>query len=71
MRWAKLGVWENLLELVQEQQGVALGITFRWPLTSGLTTKRQEPKKRRRFTKSETIVKLMAAFAAAMAGKSA
>lgn len=28
-------------------------------------------KKRRRFTKSETIVKLMAAFAAAMAGKSA
>ncbi|WP_010517738.1 IS5 family transposase, partial [Komagataeibacter oboediens] len=28
IRWAKLGVWERLLELVQEQQGVAFGMTF-------------------------------------------
>ncbi|WP_206065095.1 IS5 family transposase [Komagataeibacter xylinus] len=28
IRWAKLGVWERLLERVQGQQGVALGMTF-------------------------------------------
>ncbi|MEW9299495.1 MULTISPECIES: IS5 family transposase [Acetobacter] len=28
IRWAKLGVWERLLALVQEQQGVAFGMTF-------------------------------------------
>ncbi len=28
IRWAKLGVWERLLALVQGQQGVALGMTF-------------------------------------------
>ncbi|AQU88641.1 transposase [Komagataeibacter nataicola] len=28
IRWAKLGVWECLLERVQNQQGVALGMTF-------------------------------------------
>jgi hypothetical protein len=28
IRWAKLGVWERLLERVQEQHGVVLGMTF-------------------------------------------
>ncbi|GCE90449.1 transposase [Komagataeibacter diospyri] len=28
IRWAKLGVWERLLALVQEQQGLALGMIF-------------------------------------------
>src|SRR3954470_14577866 len=44
IRWAKQGVWERLLELVQ-QHGIALGMTFSTAPTSGLTTRRRAHKK--------------------------
>ncbi|MFC7555394.1 IS5 family transposase [Pseudoroseomonas wenyumeiae] len=44
IRWAKAGVWERLLDLVQ-QQGVALGMTFSTAPTSVLTTRQRVQKK--------------------------
>ena len=71
IRWAKLGVWERLLERVQEQHGVALGITFLDGTNIRAHHKAAGAQKKGPLSKSETIVKHLAALAAAMAPKSA
>ena len=71
IRWAKLGVWERLLALVQEQQGVALGMTFLDGTNIRAHHKAAGAPKKGALLKSGTIVKHLAALAAAMAQKCA
>src|SRR4051794_16204034 len=66
IRWAKQGVWEDLLDLVQ-QRGVALGMTFIDGTTSGLTTRRRARKKGGSTARSEMSVRRLAALVAATA----
>ncbi len=71
IHWAKLGVWERLLDLVQDQQGVALGMTFLDGTNIRAHHKAAGAKKKGPLSKNETIVKHLAVLAAVMARKSA
>ena len=71
IRWAKLGVWERLLELVQGQQGMALGMTFLDGTNIRAHHKAAGVQKKGPLSKSGIIVKRLAVLAAAMAQKSA
>ena len=64
-RWAKQGVWERLLELVQ-QRGVALGMSFLDGTTIRAHHKAAGAQKRGSTARSETRVRRLAALAGAM-----
>ena len=64
IRWAKHGVWERLLDLVQ-QRGVALGITFLDGTSIRAHHKAAGAQKRGSTASSETRVRRLAALAAA------
>jgi len=70
IRWAKQGVWERLLDLVQ-QRGVALGMTFLDGTSIRAHHKAAGAKKGDATARSEVIVKRLAALAAAMAPRRA
>ena len=70
IRWAKLGVWERLLDLVQ-QRGVALGMTFLDGTNIRAHQKAAGAKKGGRQRASETGVRRLAALVAAMAPRPA
>ena len=65
IRWARLGVWERLLVLVQEQ-GVALGLAFLDGTNVRTHQKAAGAARRRDLWSSEIIVKHLAGLAAAM-----
>ena len=69
-RWAKQGVWERLLDLVQ-QRGVALGITFLDGTSIRAHHKAAGAKKRGSTARSETRVRRLAALAGAGAPRPA
>src|ERR671932_1005601 len=64
LRWAKRGVWERLLELVQ-RRGVALGMTFIDGTTIRAHQKAAGAKKGDPIARSEMCAKRLAALAAA------
>lgn len=66
IRWAKAGVWERLLALVQ-QRGVALGMTFLDGTSIRAHHKAAGAEKRGAMAESEISAKHLAALAAAMA----
>jgi len=66
IRWARAGVWERLLALVQER-GVQLGMVFLDGTNMRAHQKAAGAAKRGDLQPSETIVKLLAAHVAAMA----
>jgi transposase len=66
IRWAKAGIWERLLELVQ-QRGVALGMTFLDGTTIRAHHKAAGAEKRGPMARSEIYAKHLADLAAAMA----
>jgi len=66
IRWAKRGVWERLFELAQ-QRGIALGMVFIDGTTIRAQHKAAGAKKRGSVAESETVVKHLAALAAALA----
>jgi transposase len=66
IRWAKQGVWEDLLDLVQ-QRGVALGMTFIDGTTIRAHHKAAGAEKRGSTARSVMNVKRLAALAAATA----
>jgi transposase len=70
LRWAKQGVWERLLELVQ-QRGIALGMTFLDGTNIRAHQKAAGAKKGGPTARSEIIVKRLAALAVATAPKPA
>jgi transposase len=70
IRWAKQGVWERLLDLVQ-QRGVALGMAFLDGTSIRAHHKAAGAKKGDAAARSEIIVKRLAALAAAMAPRRA
>ena len=65
-RWAKHGVWERLLELVQ-QRGVALGMSFLDGTSIRAHHKAAGAQKRGSTVRSETRVRRLAALVAATA----
>jgi transposase len=70
IRWARLGVWERLLNLVQER-GIQLGMTF---LDGTSVRAHQKPAGARRkgaLKLNKTIVKHLVALVAAMAPRHA
>ena len=69
-RWAKQGVWERLLDLVQ-QRGVALGMTFLDGTTIRAHHKAAGAQKRGSTASSETCVRRLAALAGAGAPRPA
>src|SRR3954466_5987576 len=70
IRWAKQGVWEDLLDLVQ-QRGVALGMTFMDGTTIRAHHKAAGAEKRGPTASSATAVKRWAARGAATAPRRA
>ena len=70
IRWGHLGVWERLLELVQER-GVALGMTFLDGTNLRAHQKAAGAKKGGPTARSETAVRRLAARVAAMAPRPA
>ena len=70
IRWAKHGVWERLLELVQ-QRGVALGMSFLDGTSIRAHHKAAGAQKRGSTASSETRVRHLAALVAVMAPKRA
>jgi transposase len=70
IRWAKAGVWERLLGLVQ-QRGVALGMTFLDGTNIRAHHKAAGAEKGGPIARSETCAKHLAALAAAMAPRRA
>lgn len=70
IRWARLGVWERLLDLAQ-QRGVALGMTFLDGTTIRAHPKAAGASKKGDLEHSETCVKLLGALVAAMARRRA
>ena len=70
IRWSKLGVWERLLLLVQEQ-GVQLGMTFLDGTSIRAHQKAAGAAKTAALQHNETIVKRLAALVAAMEPKPA
>jgi transposase len=72
IRWAKQGVWERLLELVQQRgHGVALGMTFIDGTNIRAHQKAAGAKKGDATARSEMCVRRLADLAAAMARKPA
>ena len=71
LRWAKQGVWERLLELVQRRGGVALGMTFLDGTSIRAHHKAAGAKRGGATARSEIIVKRLAALAAATAPRRA
>jgi transposase len=65
IRWARAGVWERLLGLVQER-GVQLGMVFLDGTNVRAHQKAAGAAKRGDLRPSETLVKLLAARVAAM-----
>ena len=70
IRWAKLGVWERLFALAQEQ-GVALGMTFLDGTTIRAHHKAAGAAKKTAHRRSGTHVRRLAAPVAAMAPRPA
>ena len=70
IRWAKQGVWERLLELVQQRR-VALGMTFIDGTSIRAHHKAAGAEKRGPTTRSVTSVRHLAALAAATAPRPA
>src|ERR671938_1381313 len=70
IRWAKQGVWERLLELVQ-QRGIALGMTFIDGTNIRAHHKAAGAEKRGSTARSATSVRRLAALAAATAPRPA
>ena len=70
IRWAHLGVWENLLDLVQAR-GVELGMTFLDGTNIRAHQKAAGAAKRGDLEISETHVRRLAALVAAMAPRPA
>ena len=70
IRWSKHGVWERLLELVQ-QRGVALGMTFIDGTTIRAHQKAAGAQKRGSTARNEMCAKRLAALAVATARKPA
>ena len=68
IRWAKQGVWERLLDLVQ-QRGLALGMTFIDGTNIRAHHKAAGAKKRGSTAKSEMYARRLADLAAATARK--
>ncbi len=68
MRWARAGVWERLLGLVQER-GVQLGMVFLDGTSVRAHQKAAGAARRGDLKLSETIVRRLAALVAAMAPK--
>ena len=66
IRWARLGVWERLLALVQER-GVKLGMVFLDGTSVRAHQKAAGAARRGDLKLSETVVKRLAALVAAMA----
>jgi transposase len=70
IRWSRLGVWERLLTLVQEQ-GVQLGMTFLDGTSIRAHQKAAGAAKKAILQRNGTIVKRLAGLVAAMAPKPA
>ncbi len=70
IRWSRLGVWERLLTLVQEQ-GVQLGMTFLDGTNIRAHQKAAGAAKKRTLRRNGTIVKHLAALVAASAPRPA
>ena len=70
IRWSRLGVWERLLTMVQEQ-GVQLGMTFLDGTSIRAHQKAAGAAKKAARQRSETIARHMAGLGAAMAPKPA
>jgi transposase len=70
IRWAKQGVWERLLDLVQ-QRGVALGMAFIDGTNIRAHQKAAGAKKGGAIARSEMCARRLAALAAATAPRSA
>jgi transposase len=70
IRWARAGVWERVLERVQER-GVALGMAFLDGSNVRAHQKAAGAAKRGDLRPSEMIVKRLAALVAAMAPRPA
>ena len=70
IRWAKHGVWERLLDVVQ-QRGVALGMTFLDGTTIRAHHKAAGAQKGGSTARSETRVRRLAALVGAMAPRPA
>lgn len=66
IRWSRLGVWERLLTLVQEQ-GVQLGMTFLDGTNIRAHQKAAGAAKKATLQRNGTIVRRLAGLAAAMA----
>jgi transposase len=66
IRWARLGVWERLLNLVQER-GVQLGMTFLDGTNVRAHQKAAGARRKGALKLNETIVRRLAALVAAMA----
>jgi hypothetical protein len=66
IRWAKKGVWEDLLDLVQ-QRGIAPGMTFMDSTTIRAHRKAAGAEKRGSTARSEMSVRRWAALAAVTA----
>ena len=66
IRWARLGVWERLLNLVQER-GVQLGMTFLDGTNVRAHQKAAGARRKGALKLNETIVKPLAGLVAAMA----
>ena len=66
IRWARLGVWERLLNLVQKR-GIQLGMTFLDGTSVRAHQKAAGARRKGALKLSETIVKHLAALVAAMA----
>ena len=66
IRWARLGVWERLLHLVQNH-GIQLGMTFLDGTSVRAHQKAAGARRKGALKLSETIVKHLAALVAAMA----
>ena len=71
LRWAKQGVWERLLELVQQRGGIALGMTFLDGTSIRAHQKAAGAKKGDPIARSETCARRLAALAAATARRPA
>ena len=66
IRWARLSVWERLLNLVQER-GIQLGMTFLDGTSVRAHQKAAGARRKGALNLNETIVKHLAALVAAMA----
>lgn len=71
IRWSRLRVWEKLLGLVQERQGVELGMTYLDGTNLRAHSKAAGARKRGAQERSETTVKRLAALVGVMGPKPA